>query len=100
MKAGLSFEPHLIINEMKLPRTAEWTPSFRSWSFIHFKSGISYWQQANDLRELSEGATLVLSSRARGRVRASQLSEVQISWFCLEPEKLTGLLSMSEQSSL
>ena len=100
MKAGPSFEPHLIINEMKLPRTAEWTPSFRSWSFIQVKSGISYWQQANDLRELSAGATLVLTGRARGRVRASQLSEVQISYFCLEPEKLTGLLSLSEQSSL
>jgi AraC-like DNA-binding protein len=100
MKAVPNFEPHLVISEMKLPRTAEWTPNFRSWSFIQVRSGISYWQQANEMKELTEGSTLVLTGRARGRVRASQLSEVQISYFCLEPEKLTGLLSLSEQYCL
>ena len=100
MKAVTTFEPHLTINEMRLPRSAEWTPSFRSWSFIQVRSGISYWQQAGEARELAEGSALVLTGPARGGMRASQLSEVLVSYFCLEPEKLTGLMSLSEQNSM
>lgn len=100
MKAVPTFEPHLTINEIRLPRSAEWTPSFRSWSFIQVRSGISYWWQGNEVRELEEGSALVLAGAVRGGMRASQLSEVLVSYFCLEPEKLTGLLSLSEQNSL
>lgn len=100
MKAGTSFEPHLIVHEMKLPPTAEWVPNFRSWSIIQVRTGIGYWQQANEMRELTSGSTLVMTGRAHGRMRASQLSEVAISYSCLEPDKLTGLLSLSEQHSL
>jgi AraC-like DNA-binding protein len=52
------------------------------------------------VRELAEGSALVLTGQARGGMRASQLSEVLVSYFCLEPGKLTGLLSLSEQHSL
>lgn len=100
MKAGPLFEPHLVINEIRLPRSAEWKPVFHRWSFIQIKSGISYWQQTNGVRELPEGSALVLTGETQGGLRASQLSEVMITYFCLEPEKLTGLLSLSEQHSL
>ena len=100
MKAGLLFEPHLAIKEMRLPPSAEWTPNFRAWSFIQVRSGITYWQQGAGVRELAEGTALVLTGEARGGLRASQLGEATVVYFCLDPEKLMGLLSLSEQDSL
>jgi AraC-like DNA-binding protein len=101
MKSAPSFEPHLVVNEFRLPRSAEWTPNFRRWSFLQIGSGICYWQEPrSDARELPVGSVLVLTGESRGAVRASQLSEVLVHYFCVEPEKLTGLLSFSEQHSL
>jgi AraC-like DNA-binding protein len=100
MKAGHSFAPHLVGNEIRLPKSAEWVPNFRGWSFIQVRSGISYWQQPCGMRELPAGSVLVLTGDAQGGLRASQLSEVLIAYFCVEPEKLTGLLSFNEQQSL
>ncbi len=100
MKAGRSFEPHLVVNEIRLPEGTEWLPQLRGWSFIQIRSGIGYWQQAQRVRELAAGSVLVLNGEVRGGLRASQLSEVLVDYFCLDPEKLTGLLSLSEQNSL
>ena len=100
MKPGLPFEPHLAVNQIKLPPSAEWTPSFRSWSFIQIRSGISYWQQLTATRELPEGTALILAGEPRGGLRASQLGEVNLAYYCIEPEKLAGLLSLGEQQSL
>ena len=100
MKAGLLYEPHLAINEIRLPPSAEWTPSFPGWSFIQIRSGISYWQQGAGVRELAEGMALVLTGDTRGSLRASQLGEVTVLYFCLDPGRLTGLLSLTEQLSL
>jgi len=100
MKAESSFEPHLVVNEISLPPSAEWLPKFRGWSFIQIRSGISYWQQPTGTLEISPGSALVLTREFRGALRASQLSEVVIAYFCMEPEKLSGLLSLSEQNSL
>ncbi len=101
MKPAPSFEPHLVVNEFRLPKSAEWTPNFRRWSFIQIASGICYWQEPrNDARELSAGSVLVLTGESRGALRASQLSEVVARYFCVEPEKLTGILSFGEQEFL
>jgi AraC-like DNA-binding protein len=85
---------------MRLPPSVEWIPSFPAWSFIQVRSGISYWQQGTGVRELAEGVALVLTGETRGGLRASQLGEVTVSYFCLDPGRLTGLLSLSEQHSL
>ena len=100
MKAKSLFEPHLVINEIRLAGGGEWTPHFRGWCFLQVKSGISYWQQAGGTQEISAGSALVVSGEDWGHLRASQLSDVVCSYFCMEPEKLTGLLSLSEQSAL
>jgi len=75
-------------------------PKLPGWSFIQIRSGISYWQQPTGTLEISPGSALVLTKEFRGALRASQLSDVSISYFCMEPEKLSGLLSLSEQNSL
>ncbi|HEY3860789.1 MAG TPA: AraC family transcriptional regulator [Verrucomicrobiae bacterium] len=100
MRTLPQFEPHLAIREIRLPKGAEWKPRFRGWCLAHIGSGISYWQEQNDAREVPAGSTLVLSAEARGAVRASQLSEVAITYFCVETGKLSGLLSLGEQHFL
>ena len=75
-------------------------PHFRGWCLSRMASGISYWQEPNGTREIPAGSTLVLSAGARGVVRASQLSEVAITYFCVETGRLAGLLSLSEQHFL
>jgi AraC-like DNA-binding protein len=100
MKTRPLFEPHLAINEVRLPKGGEWLPQFRGWCVAYIESGISYWHEQNETREVPAGSTLVLAPEARGLVRASQLSEVAIRYFCVETEKLPGLLSLREQHFL
>jgi AraC-like DNA-binding protein len=100
MKTRPLFEPHLAIHEVRLPKGGEWQPHFRGWCLSHIGSGISYWQEQNGTQEVPEGSTLVLSAEAGGVLRASQLSEVAITYFCVEPQKLLGLLSLREQHFL
>ncbi len=100
MRVGNDFELHLVVNDLRLPRSAEWLPKFRGWSLVQIRSGISYWQQPGGARELPPGSVLVLNSQARGGLRVSQLNDVSVAYFCLDPEKLTGLLSVSEQNFL
>jgi AraC-like DNA-binding protein len=100
MKTKPLFEPHLAINEIRLPKGREWQPHFRGWCLSHIGSGISYWQERNETQEVPEGATLIHSAEAHGVVRASQLSEVAITYFCVETQRLLGLLSLREQHFL
>ncbi len=93
-------EPHLTVKELKIPKGGEWMPHFRGWCFLQIKSGASYWQYPNGPQEIAAGACLVFTTEAEGGLRASQLSEVAVSYFCVEPEKLIGLLSLSDQRSL
>jgi AraC-like DNA-binding protein len=97
MKTQPFFEPHLVITEVRLPKGGEWRPRFRGWCLLRVGSGISYWQEESGTREVAAGSMLLLSNEACGRLRASQLSEVAISYFCVEVEKLLGLLSLREQ---
>src|ERR1700733_11668191 len=97
MKTRPLFEPHLMITELRLPKGGEWTPHFRGWCVSHIGSGISYWQEQSGTQEIAAGSILLFSTEADGMLRASQLSEVAITYFCVEIEKLLGLLSLSEQ---
>jgi AraC-like DNA-binding protein len=100
MNAELTYQPHLLINEMRISPGAEWSPRFRHWAFILVQRGVSYWQQPSEMRELSAGEVLVLAGDVRGELRASQLNEVELAYFCVDPGLLTGLLSLREQQFL
>jgi len=100
MKARTLFEPHLVISDIRLSKGGEWRPQFRGWCLARIASGISYWQEPNGTREVPAGSTLVLSAQARGVLRASQLSEVAVAYYCVETEKLLGLLTLRAQHFL
>jgi AraC-like DNA-binding protein len=97
VKTRPHYEPHLVVNEIRLQKGGEWAPDFRGWCLSHVGSGISYWQEPGGTREVAAGSLLVLPSEARGVLRASQLNEVAVTYYCVEIEKLLGLLSLREQ---
>ena len=49
-------------------------------------------------RELQTGAVVLLSDQTQGCVRASQVGELRLHFFRVEPRKLTGLVSMADQT--
>jgi AraC-like DNA-binding protein len=100
MKALRTFEPHLVIREITVPRSAEWVPRLRGWSFVQVRSGIGYWRVPGRVEELSTGASLLITREAHGVLRASQLSDVVLVYACLEPDRLPGMLSLGEQQAL
>ncbi|HAM73783.1 MAG TPA: hypothetical protein DCM86_19285 [Verrucomicrobiales bacterium] len=91
------FTRHLTISELRLPPGAEWAPQVRGWCLILLVEGIGYWRHPDGTSELSAGTMVVLTATFKGLLRASQLSEVALSFFCVEPEQLTGLVSLGEQ---
>jgi AraC-like DNA-binding protein len=100
MKTKPLIQPHLVINEVRLPKGGEWLHQFRGWCLAHIVSGISYWQEQNGMREIAAGSTLVFPAEAERVLRASRLNEVVIVYFCVDTGKLHGLLNLREQRFL
>ncbi len=99
-KPGGSYEPQLVINEMILSPGDEWSPQLPGWVVIHVSSGVGYWLHPIMSRELPTGAIVLLSEQAQGCVRASQVAELRLHFFRVEPGRLIGLASMADQSHL
>jgi len=93
-----SYEPQLVINEMALLPGGEWSPQSPGWMVIHVNSGAGYWLHPLMNWELQTGAVVLLSDKAPGYVRASQAGPLRLQFFRVEPRKLTGLVSMADQT--
>ena len=79
---------------------AEWQPPFIGWSLVQVQAGVGYWLDQEVSSELRAGTVLALARKAAGSVRASQTGEMRLSYFRVEPELLTGLVTLAEQSRL
>ncbi len=86
-----------MVEEVCLPNGAEWVPQVRGWCLVQISRGAGYWRLTDATLELVPGSVLLLSSNTRGLLRASQLNEVVLHYFCVEPDQLTGLVSLGEQ---
>jgi AraC-like DNA-binding protein len=75
----------------------EWPARLRGWSVIQLRTGTAYWLQPGSNIELVPGSVLVLAEGVQGSIRASQLSPADIRYFRVEPERLTGLVTLREQ---
>src|SRR6516165_2773220 len=100
MKPKHSFEPHLLLKAMDLVPGGELKLQSPGWYLLFVTSGSGYWVHPRTSFELITGSVLVFSGRAQGVVRASQLGQVQLRFFRLQPDRLTGLVSWSEQKFL
>jgi hypothetical protein len=100
MKVKPTFEAHLVMKDVQLPKGGEWTLRFRGWCFLQIRSGVAYWQGTAKALELAPGTSLILSDEVRGSLRASLLNEVVVDYFSMDPSKLAGLLTLSDQQFL
>jgi AraC-like DNA-binding protein len=78
----------------------EWQVQSRDWLFLLVSGGVAYWLHPKLNYELSPGSALLISGRTSGVIRASQLGEVIIHSFHLNPEQLTGLITWGERQAL
>lgn len=100
MKKGThAFEPHLSIKEILLPSGKEWFPP-PGWSMVQIAGGTGYCLQEQKCAALETGAVVLLSGQAQVAVRASQLGTMTLRMFSVRPSRLTGLLTLGEESFL
>ncbi|HZR17627.1 MAG TPA: helix-turn-helix transcriptional regulator [Verrucomicrobiae bacterium] len=97
MKPKQLFEPHLVLNEISLLPGSELTLQAQGWCVLYVKSGVGYWLHPRSTYELLPGSVLVSAERARGQLRASQLTTLSLMFFRIEPERLAGLVTWGEQ---
>jgi AraC-like DNA-binding protein len=95
-----SYEPHLVVNELALQPGGEWSPQLPGWLVIHVTSGVGYWLHPRLNWELQMGAIMLLSDQAQGCIRASQVGELRLRFFRIEPGKLIGLVNLADQALL
>jgi AraC-like DNA-binding protein len=95
---GDSYEPQLVIGEIVLLPGGEWSPWLPGWMVLHVSAGVGYWLHPGMSRELQTGAVVLLSDQAQGCVRASEVGELRLHFFRVEPRKLTGLVSLADQT--
>ena len=90
----------LLMRELTLIPAGEWSPVFPGWLLVRLTQGLGYWLQPRGTLELPSGSVLVLSEQARGVIRSSQLGPAVCHFFFVEPRKLTGLITLTEQRRL
>ena len=94
------FEPHLTLAKVVLQPGSEWAIAAPGWTFLLISSGVGYWLHPKSSQELGPGSVLLVSQPGHGVIRASQLSEVLVHSFRLDPARLNGLLTWGEQQTL
>jgi len=119
----MSVERHLILQEVILRPSGEWTPDGRVWTIARVAEGSGYWmreaqpvrgengiQSGGNARALNTGDGLVLAPHGdgpaapkrgeAGLLRASQLGPLKLQYFTVQTQFLNGLLTVSEWHQL
>jgi hemolysin activation/secretion protein/AraC-like DNA-binding protein len=96
----VTIERHLLLQELTLRPSGEWTPSHHEWFMVRVAEGVGYWLQPGTARQLSVGDGLLTSSSSNGVLRASQLGPLKLQFFSVQPQYLNGLLTVAEWHQL
>jgi hemolysin activation/secretion protein/AraC-like DNA-binding protein len=96
----MAIERHLVLQELTLLPSGEWKPSERGWVVARVAEGVGYWLLGGSARELNPGDGFVASFNAGIIVRASQLGPLKLQLFTVQPQYLSGLLTMTEWHQL
>jgi AraC-like DNA-binding protein len=100
MKPKPPFEPHLILRTLELAPGGELSLKAAGWYLLQVTSGVGYWLHPRANHEVTAGSVLVFSDRAKGIIRCSQIAKLLVHVFRVLPERLTGLVTFSEQHFL
>ena len=100
MKLDAPHESHLTLREFLVPAGGGWVSPLTGWAVLQVRKGTGYHLLPQTNQALETGSVLLLAEGAKGSIRASQLSELTVHGFNIMPARLTGLITLSEQSSL
>jgi hemolysin activation/secretion protein/AraC-like DNA-binding protein len=97
----VTIERHLLLQELTLRPSGEWTPRHHEWFVVRVAGGVGYWLQPGvAARQLSVGDGLLTSNSSNGVLRASQLGPLKLQFFSVQPQYLNGLLTVAEWHQL
>jgi AraC-like DNA-binding protein len=100
MKRKPLWKPHLVVHEIQLATGREWVPDIRGWCVAWVGNGASYWHGREAVSEIQPGSVVVFPAGAGEVLRASQINDVDLFYFSVESDRLSGLLSVHEQNFL
>ena len=105
----MSVERHLILHEIILRPSGEWSPGGHGWTVARVAEGGGYWLPARNenglqrgaiqngnVRALNAGDVLLQVFNGGGLLRASQLGPLKLQLFTVQPQFLNGLLTVTE----
>jgi AraC-like DNA-binding protein len=100
MKTKALFGQQLTLQELILLPGGEWSPRLPGWTLLRIDRGAGYWLNPQVHQELAENTVVVLPHGATGSIRSSQLGETSLQFLFVQPESLSGLLTLTEQKVL
>ena len=100
MTALMAIERHLILQEITLVPSGEWSPDAPGWTVVRVVDGFGYWLQGGGAQELKIGDGFVVAAGTPLVLRASQLGRLKLEFFCVQPQFLNGLITVTEGHQL
>jgi hemolysin activation/secretion protein/AraC-like DNA-binding protein len=96
----MSFERHLVLQELTLLPSAELRGSAQGWMLVRVVEGTGYWLYQRQAKELAVGDMLVAARNSGGFLRASQLGHLKLQYFFVQPRLLNGVLAVTDWQQL
>jgi len=96
----MAIERHLILQEITLHPSGEWSPDAPGWTVVRVAEGMGYWLQGGGARELKAGDGFAATEISHLVLRASQLGPLKLEFFCVQPQFLNGLITVAEGHQL
>ena len=93
-------DQHLVLKEITLRHSEEWTPQGNGWIVARVAEGCGYWLHDGTARELNPGDGFVIGGNVGGILRSSQLGPLKLQFFSVQPQYLNGLMSVAEWQRL
>jgi AraC-like DNA-binding protein len=98
MKLNGAYELHLTVREASLSAGMEWPASLSNWVMLQIESGNGYWMHTRQNSQLEPGTVVLLPPDSESSVRASQMGGLSFCFFCVDPMRLMGLMTLAEQT--
>ena len=80
--------------------SGEWSPDAPGWTVVRVADGFGYWLQGGGAKELKAGDGFVVAAGTPLVLRASQLGPLKLEFFCVQPQFLNGLITVTEGHQL
>ena len=89
-----------MLQELTLRPSGEWTPQLAGWVVARVAEGVGYWLHNGNARELNVGDGFVVAFNSNVRLRSSQLGPLKLQFFTVQPQYLSGVLTVAERHQL